>query len=176
MPKNIANNSDFQIIFTDNNFEITTQANDDKFTSLKKNNSVNDETSSLQVSLDVPSPLNKIQRILYYFLRRDPSLKVLAHYQIFIFIVFSSCIVISVILEMIFYSRKDETNKILVFSTNIIPFVFIIFDFFTIIRIRWLRICGSVLIIIILIGSSVICAINLSRMDYEENEGNYEEN
>ena len=69
---------------------------------------------------------------------------------------------------MVYFSRNEKINKNLVFSNKYYSLYFIIFEFVTIIGIRWLRISGSVLIIIILIGYTVTCVINIVKINLKK--------
>ena len=69
---------------------------------------------------------------------------------------------------MVYFSRNEKINKNLVFSNKYYSLYFIIFEFVTIIGIRWLIISESVLIIIILIGYTVTCVINIVKINLKK--------
>ena len=150
------------------NAEITNQTNVN-FSAIKNKYA---SISPLQISseplISSNSPLDKYPKTENCCTKKDDTLKHISDCQIFWLILYSFYIVSAGILELIFCPKKDEINTILVFSTNIVIFIFVIFMFFTILSIRWLRISGTILSILIVVGSFTTFVVCLVRLENED--------
>ena len=159
--------------YSDNNNGFTSQANDDNALSTKVNNTpVNVDNNSLPNNSEPlvlpPKKTNKENNVENCCSRRDPSMREVTGCQKCLIIGF--CIFLDILgfNEIALASLVDSIYYSLALSINILNIAFTIMESVSILRIRWIRIFGSVLSIIYLLGTIIVYIIQFIKMENNE--------
>ena len=153
-------------IISDNNNEFTTQTNNDIIVSTNIDN--NSLQNTLEPLANIPKKTNKANNVENCCSRRDPSLMEVNGCQkgwiialcIFLDILGFNEIVLASTINSIYYN--------LVIIINILNIAFTIMESVSILRIRWIRIFGSVLSVVYLLGTIIVYIIQLIKMGNNE--------
>ena len=161
-------------IASEKNNGFTSQTNDDNIASTKINiTPVNIDNSSLP---NTSKPLvhvvkkNKVKNVENCCSRRDPSLREVTGCQKGWIIAF--CIFLDILgfNEIGIASLMDSINYGLALLINLLNIAFTIMESVSTLRIRWIRIFGSILSVVYLLGTISVYIIQRIQMDNSEDQ------